>query len=49
MNSFIPVLYSALLGLLAGASHGVLSHQADLPLSLTEQFLTPLQISSIPE
>lgn len=47
MNSFIPVLYSALFGLLAGVSHGVVSHHADLPLSLTDQFLTPIQIGAI--
>lgn len=32
----------ALVGLIAGISHGIVSHQADLPLSLTDQLLQPL-------
>ena len=34
----------AFFGLVAGISHGILAHQADLPHSLVEQFLQPLQM-----
>ncbi len=47
MNSFTPVLLSALLGLLAGVSHGVVAHQVNLPISLADQFLQPIQGSSV--
>ena len=30
----------AILGLVAGIGHGVVSHQADLPFSLSEQLLS---------
>lgn len=36
---------SAVLGLVAGIGHGILSHHAGLPVSLSEQFLQPLQMS----
>ena len=38
------IAFSALLGLLAGIGHGVISHHAELPVSLSEQFLQSMQI-----
>ncbi len=40
MNS---IVLSAVLGLIAGVGHGVVSHYADLPLSLVEQAIPSLQ------
>ncbi|MGF1536412.1 MAG: hypothetical protein ACFB4J_08020 [Elainellaceae cyanobacterium] len=39
MNS---IVLSAILGLIAGMGHGIVSHHADLPLSLVEQALPSL-------
>ena len=44
MNSLTSLVFPAVLGLIAGVGHGIISHQAGFPLSLTEQFLQPLQI-----
>ncbi|MEO0946557.1 MAG: hypothetical protein AAFY11_00120 [Cyanobacteria bacterium J06641_5] len=38
------IAFSALLGLVAGIGHGILSHHAELPISLSEQFLQSMQI-----
>ncbi|WP_346290120.1 hypothetical protein [Sphaerothrix gracilis] len=38
----------ALVGLLAGVGHGVMSHQADLPLSLSQQMVSILQPPELP-
>ena len=35
------LILPAFLGLAAGMAHGVVSHQAGLPMSLTEQFVKP--------
>ena len=43
MNNFSFLILPALLGLIAGAGHGVVAHYADLPMSLGDQFLRPLQ------
>ena len=40
MNSLPSFLLPAVLGLVAGVSHGVFSHQANLPVSLGEQLLS---------
>ncbi|MEO0408096.1 MAG: hypothetical protein AAF289_12170 [Cyanobacteria bacterium P01_A01_bin.135] len=37
------ILLSAILGLVAGLGHGVVSHYADLPVSLVEQVVPGLQ------
>ena len=37
MNSFAFLVTPAMLGLIAGVAHGVVSHYADLPLALTDQ------------
>lgn len=37
------ILLSAILGLVAGVGHGVVSHYADLPISLVEQAVPVLQ------
>lgn len=44
VSSFSFLLTPALLGLVAGFAHGLVSHQADLPLSLAEQAQQVLQI-----
>lgn len=44
MSSLNALIMPALLGLLAGVSHGILTHHAGLPHSLAEQFLPPLQV-----
>ncbi|MGD1854491.1 MAG: hypothetical protein ACFB2W_09580 [Leptolyngbyaceae cyanobacterium] len=31
----------AFIGLTAGVAHGIISHQANLPMSLTEQLVSP--------
>ncbi|MGB2927013.1 MAG: hypothetical protein WBB82_17070 [Limnothrix sp.] len=46
MNNLSAIALPALLGLLAGVGHGVVSHQADLPFSLAEQITAPLQVKS---
>ena len=42
MNSLASLLLPAALGLIAGMTHGVVSHALDLPESLVEQVATPL-------
>ncbi len=37
MNNFAALLMPSLIGLFAGISHGLISHQLDLPMSLPEQ------------
>ena len=49
MNNLSFFLGPALLGLVAGISHGIVSHYADLPLALTEQFVAPLSASPFPD
>jgi len=44
MNRFASLIFPAILGLVAGVGHGVLSHHAGLPVSLTEQFLPPIAL-----
>ncbi|MEO1590316.1 MAG: hypothetical protein AAFU71_03375 [Cyanobacteria bacterium J06632_22] len=39
------LLLPAVIGLVAGIGHGVVSHHADLPLSLVDQVIQPLQAS----
>ncbi|MGD1953066.1 MAG: hypothetical protein ACFB14_25990 [Leptolyngbyaceae cyanobacterium] len=49
MDNLKSLVLPAFLGLAAGVAHGILSHQADLPMSLTEQLiesLTPAQTVS---
>ncbi|MEM8810685.1 MAG: hypothetical protein AAGF01_32140 [Cyanobacteria bacterium P01_G01_bin.38] len=43
MNNLVSLLLPAVLGLVAGMGHGVVSHYAGLPMSLTDQLLQPLQ------
>ncbi|MGF1512440.1 MAG: hypothetical protein ACFB5Z_01910 [Elainellaceae cyanobacterium] len=40
------IVLSAILGLIAGVGHGIVSHRADLPVSLVEQAIPPLQSDS---
>ena len=47
MNSVSPLIYATFIGLVAGIGHGFVSHHANLPLSLTDQFLQPFQISQL--
>ncbi|MEM9978722.1 MAG: hypothetical protein AAF808_13940 [Cyanobacteria bacterium P01_D01_bin.2] len=37
MDSLKSLILPAFLGLTAGIAHGIISHQAGLPMSLTEQ------------
>lgn len=40
MNGLSSFFLPAVLGLMAGIGHGVFSHNADLPVSLSEQLLS---------
>ena len=44
MKTLASLTLPAILGLVAGIGHGIVSHQADLPMSLTEQVTAPLQV-----
>ena len=37
MNNSVSLIVASILGLVSGMSHGVISHQQDLPFSLSEQ------------
>ena len=39
----MPLVLPAVFGLIAGVSHGFVSHYSDLPVSLGEQITQPLQ------
>ena len=41
MDNLKSLILPAFLGLVAGVAHGVISHQAKLPMSLTEQLISP--------
>ncbi|MEA5463717.1 hypothetical protein [Leptothoe sp. PORK10 BA2] len=45
MDSLKSLILPAFLGLAAGIAHGVISHQAGLPMSLTEQLVSPFSAS----
>ncbi|MEB3343127.1 hypothetical protein [Okeania sp.] len=47
MNTFnsVSLVFPVILGLITGIGHGIISHRADLPVSITDQLLLPLQIS----
>lgn len=45
MNYLASLVLPAALGLIAGISHGVVSHYADLPMSLSEQLAQPFEAS----
>ena len=45
MNKFAALFLPAALGLIAGISHGVVSHSMGLPMSLGEQVLQPMGTS----
>ncbi|WP_293057479.1 MULTISPECIES: hypothetical protein [unclassified Okeania] len=49
MNNFASLVLPAILGIITGVGHGIISHKADLPVSLTEQVALPLQIGQFPE
>ena len=42
MNRLAALVLPAAMGLIAGISHGVVSHSMNLPVSLGEQMLQPL-------
>ncbi|NJN72326.1 MAG: hypothetical protein HC799_05660 [Limnothrix sp. RL_2_0] len=46
MNNLASLALPAVLGLIAGIGHGIVSHHADLPFSLAEQITEPLQVKS---
>ena len=46
MNSLKSLILPAFLGLAAGVAHGIVSHQAGLPMSLTEQLVKPFVTST---
>lgn len=46
MNNLASLALPAVLGLIAGIGHGIVSHNADLPFSLAEQITEPFQIKS---
>ena len=41
MTDLRSLVLPAFLGLTAGVAHGIISHQVGLPMSLTEQLVTP--------
>ncbi|MEM6445058.1 MAG: hypothetical protein AAFY57_12440 [Cyanobacteria bacterium J06642_2] len=43
MTQLKSLFLPAMLGLVAGVGHGIVTHYAGLPLSLVEQFVPPLQ------
>lgn len=43
MNYLVSLFLPAALGLIAGVTHGVVSHAVDLPVPLSEQILMPLE------
>ena len=45
MNTLSSLVLPAIFGLLAGVSHGVISHYNNSPVSLSEQFIVPLNQS----
>ena len=47
MNNLVALILPAALGLIAGISHGVVSHQADLPMSLNDQITQPFSGSQV--
>ncbi|WP_192901127.1 MULTISPECIES: hypothetical protein [Okeania] len=49
MKNFTFLVLPAILGIITGVGHGIISHKADLPVSLTEQVALSLQIGQFPE
>lgn len=45
MNRLAAFVLPAALGLIAGIGYGVVAHAMDLPMSLSEQLLQPLESS----
>ena len=45
MNKLSSLVLPAIFGLLAGVTHGVISHHNNFPVSLNEQFIAPLSQS----
>ena len=43
MNYLASLIIPAALGLVAGMTHGYVSHKLELPVSLTEQMSIPLE------
>ncbi|MEM6252069.1 MAG: hypothetical protein AAF821_04025 [Cyanobacteria bacterium P01_D01_bin.156] len=41
MDNLKSLIIPGLIGLAAGVAHGIISHHAGLPMSLTEQFISP--------
>ena len=48
MNYLASLFVPAALGMIAGVAHGVVSHAMDLPMSLSEQVLMPLESAPLP-
>ena len=46
-TSISSIVCSAVLGLMAGIGHGFVSHHNNLPFSLTDQIIQPLNSSAI--
>ena len=46
MNNLASLILPAMIGLLAGIGHGVISHHQDLPLSLSDQVLQSMKANS---
>lgn len=43
MNYLASLILPAALGLVAGMTHGVVSHSLDLPIALEDQIVMPLE------
>ncbi|NJK54625.1 MAG: hypothetical protein HC939_00975 [Pleurocapsa sp. SU_5_0] len=46
MNNHASLVIASILGLVAGMSHGIVSHDQNLPFSLSEQVLESINVNS---
>ncbi len=46
MNSLTNLIVPALFGLMTGVGHGIVSHNAGLPMSLTDQILQVMPVEN---
>ncbi|WP_199194027.1 hypothetical protein [Pleurocapsa sp. CCALA 161] len=46
MNNHASLVIASILGLVAGMSHGMVSHYQNLPFSLSEQVLESINVSN---
>ena len=49
MKNLVSFVLPAILGIITGVGHGIISHNADLPVSLTKQVALSLQNAQLLE